>query len=164
MPVEVDAKEISVTVYAELDGLEVEEVWDRAGRSHRNGYLDPREAAYQMMEEVLGPFVLELEKHQQLGMNALANPVCMGLLLGLHAFEDESSSEFKDWAPDAAGEWAGEIVSIWKNGRPRRSDIEEMKSFINQEIAGWSDLSICVACLGSHGALWYISGIDRIPG
>jgi len=138
---DVDAEEIAAAVHAELDGLEVEEVWDRAGPSYRNGYVDPGEAAYQMMEEVLNPFFFELEKYQRLGMNAQANQVCMGLLMGLYAFEHESGTEFKDWAPDAASEWAGEVVSTWKNGRPRRSDIEEMKAFIDQEMAGWSGFS-----------------------
>lgn len=57
MPAEVDAEEIATTVYAELDRLEVEEVWDRTGRPYRYGYLDPGEAAYQMMEEALDPFI-----------------------------------------------------------------------------------------------------------
>jgi hypothetical protein len=58
---DVDAEEIAADVHSELDALQVEEVWDRAGPSYRNGYVDPGEAAYQMMEEVLNPFLLELE-------------------------------------------------------------------------------------------------------
>jgi hypothetical protein len=75
-------------------------------------------------------------------MNAQANQVCMGLLMGLYAFEHESTNEFRDWAPDAASEWAGEVVSTWKKERPHRSDTEEMKSFIDQELTGWSGFSI----------------------
>jgi len=75
---DVDPKEIAAAGHAELDALEVEEVWDRAGPFYRHGYVYPGEATYQMMEEVLSPFFFELEKYQQLGMNAQANKVCTG--------------------------------------------------------------------------------------
>ncbi len=139
---DVDAEEIAAAVCAELDVLEVEEVWDRAGPSHRHGYLDPTEAADQMMQEVLTPFLFELEKYQQLGMNLQANQVCMGLLLGLHAFEHESGNKFKEWAPDATSDWADEVVSTWKKGRPGRSDMQQIKAFIDQEMPDWSGFSI----------------------
>jgi hypothetical protein len=95
-----------------------------------------------MVQDVRKPFLFELEKYQQLGMSAQANQVCMGLLMGLYAFEYESSTEFKDWAPDEAGEWAGEVVSTWKRGQPCRSDIEEIKLFIDQEMPNWVGSSI----------------------
>ena len=47
---EVDIEEIASQVYFDLNGLEVEEVWDRSG-STRFGYVDPNEAAYEMFEE-----------------------------------------------------------------------------------------------------------------
>ena len=139
---DVDTEEIAAATHDELKALEVEEVWDRAGPSHRHGYVDPSEAADEMIQEVLNPFLFELEKYQRLGMNAQANQVCMGLLLGLYRFEHESGNEFKAWAIDAAGEWAGEVLSTWKKGQPSRSDIQEIKSFIDQEMAHWAGLLI----------------------
>ena len=44
----------------------------------------------------------------KLGMNTEANRMCMGLLLGLYRFKNESTAEFKDWAPGAPsnfGRW-----------------------------------------------------------
>ena len=76
----VDPEEVAAALYDELNGLEVEEVWDRAGRT-RYGYVE-----------------------------------------GLHRFERESTSEFKDWASGAPGAFAEAVVDAWKAGAPGRAD------------------------------------------
>ena len=106
---EVDPEDIALELYDELDSLEVEEIWDRAGES-RHGYVSPDEAADQMIDEIIDPYLEELKKYQALGMNTGANRLCMGLLLGLYRFEDKSTSRFKEWAPDAAGIFADVVV------------------------------------------------------
>jgi len=44
----VDPEEVAAVLYDGLDALEVEEVWDRAGRT-RHGYVEPGEAADEMI-------------------------------------------------------------------------------------------------------------------
>ena len=78
----VDPEEVAAVLYDGLNFLEVEEVWDRAGPS-RHGYVEPHEAAEEMIDEVVAPYLAELKKYQKLGMNTEANKMCMGLLLGL---------------------------------------------------------------------------------
>jgi hypothetical protein len=129
----VDSEEVAAALYDELNGLEVEEVWDWAGRT-RYGYVEPHEAAEQMIEEIIAPFLEELKKHQALGMNAEANRMCMGLLLGLHRFERESTSEFKDWASDAPDAFAEAVVDAWKAGAPSRADVEAVRKFVEDEL------------------------------
>ena len=133
---EVDPEEVAAVLYHELDALEVEEVWDRAGPT-RHGYVDPGEAADQMIEEVIDPYLEELKKYQELDMNTEANRMCMGLLLGLHRFKHESTSEFKDWAPDAPNSFAWTVVDAWKAGAPSRADVKAVKTFIEEELFGW---------------------------
>ncbi len=48
----VDPEEVGDILYSELEALEVEEAWDRAGRT-LYGYVEPGEAAEEMIEEVL---------------------------------------------------------------------------------------------------------------
>ena len=132
----VDLEEVAAVLYDELDTLEVEEVWDRAGRT-RHGYVEPGEAADQMIEEVLEPFLEELTKYQKIGMNTEANRMCMGLLLGLYRFKHESTSEFKDWAPDAPGIFAETVVDAWKAGSPSRADVKAVKACVEDEVGGW---------------------------
>jgi len=132
----VDPEEVAAVLYNELDALEVEEVWDRAGPT-RHGYVDPGEAADGMIEEVIEPFLEELEKYQALGMNSEANGMCMGLLLGLHRFKRESTSEFKDWAGDAPSIFADAVLDAWKAGAPSRADVAAVRAFIEDELFGW---------------------------
>jgi hypothetical protein len=133
---EVDPEEVATVLYDELNFREVEEVWDRAGPK-RYGYVEPGEAADQMIEEVLEPFLEELGKYQKLGMNTETNRMCMGLLLGLYRFDHESTSEFKDWAPDAPSNFAWAVVDAWKAGAPSRADVKALKAFIEGELGGW---------------------------
>jgi len=132
----VDLEEVAAVLYDELNTLEVEEVWDRAGPT-RHGYVDPGEAADEMIEEVMEPFLEELKKYQALGMSTEANRMCMGLLLGLYRFEHESTSEFKDWAGDAPSIFADAVVDTWKAGSPSRPDVKAVKAFIEDELCGW---------------------------
>jgi len=132
----VDAEEVAAALYDELDALAVEEVWDRSGKT-RHGYVDTGEAAYQMIEEVIEPYLEQLKKHQTLGISTEANKLCMGLLLGLYQFDRESQSEFKNWATDAPGGFASSVVDAWKAGKPSRKDVTALKQFIADELGTW---------------------------
>ena len=68
---DVDSEEIASQVYFDLDRIEVEELWNRSGRT-RNGYVEPIEMAFQMFEEALEPFLDEMKKYQNLSMFAEA--------------------------------------------------------------------------------------------
>jgi hypothetical protein len=133
---QVDPEDVAVVLHDELDALEVEEVWDRAGAT-RYGYVEPSEAADEMMGEVLEPFLKELHKYGKLDLPVEARRLCMGLLAGLYLFEKESTTEFKDWAPDAPIIFAETVVDAWKAGRPGRADIAALKAFIEDELGGW---------------------------
>ena len=132
----VDPEEVADALYAELDALEVEEVWEQTGRN-RHGYVEPTEAAYQMVEEVLEPFLDELRKYQKLGMPVEATQLCTGLLMGLCRFERESTSEFKNWAADAPISFAAEVVAAWRVGGPSHTAVVALKEFVEEELGGW---------------------------
>jgi hypothetical protein len=70
-------------------------------------------------------------------MNIEANRMCMGLLLGLERFEHESTTEFKDWAPDAPLAFAETVLDAWKAGSPSRADVKAVNTFIEDELGGW---------------------------
>ena len=92
---EVDLEAIAAELYDALEALKVEEVWDRAGKT-RDGYVETGEAADQMIEEVLEPFLDEMKKYQTMGLTLEARHMCMGMLLGLYDFEHACTSEFKE--------------------------------------------------------------------
>ncbi len=120
---DVDIEDIASQVYLGLDSIEVEELWDRSGRT-RNGYVEPAEMAFQMFEEALEPFLDEMQKYQNLSMFAEAKGYCIGILKGICKFENDSLSEYKDWAVDAPADFFEQILDDWKKGQKGVTDVE----------------------------------------
>jgi hypothetical protein len=133
---QVDPEEIAAVVYDALNFLEVEELWDRAG-STRHGYVEPGEAADQMIDEVLEPFLIDMKKYQQLGLSVHARQLCIGLLAGLRRFDDESTSQFKEWASDAPAVFTEAVIDAWKEGKPSRADRKTVRAFMEEELGIW---------------------------
>ena len=131
-----DIEEIAEALRAELEDLEVEEVWDGAGRT-RHGYVDTSEVADQMMQRVLDPYLENLERYQRLHMTREATYLCMGVMQGLYEFEHESASQFKDWATDLPVAYAEIALEKWREGKPPSSAIHAMQNFIEENLLHW---------------------------
>ena len=80
---EVDVDGICEDVFYALDGIDVHELWDRAG-STTDGYTSPEDMAVEMLEEALAPFVKEMDRLVRLKMNQEAKLYCMGILKGIY--------------------------------------------------------------------------------
>ena len=63
----VDVDEIAATVQGELELLQVEDVWARAG-ANREGFVEPGDVAWEMFEEAMSPFQDDVEKYKKLSM------------------------------------------------------------------------------------------------
>ena len=96
---DVDVDEICEDVFYALDGIDVHELWDRAGPK-TDGYTSPEDMAVEMFEEALEPFLKELYRLFDLKMHQEAKLYCMGILKGIYQYEEDSGSEFKNWATD----------------------------------------------------------------
>jgi hypothetical protein len=132
-----DVEEIAEEVRAELEGLQAEEVWDRAGQT-RHGYVEDGEVADEMIQRVVNPHLEDLARYQGLGMSQEAMYLCMGLLQGLYEFEHQSESEFKDWATDLSIGYAEIALEKWREGKPKPSAIKEMQNFIQENLQHWN--------------------------
>jgi hypothetical protein len=130
--VNVDADEIMEEVFCELDRLGIEDLNGRSGRT-RYGYVEPYDAAWEIFEETMTPFVDEMTKNQQRGLSSAAKTYCVGIVKGLWKYEKESISDFKDWVTDAPGEYIDTIVKEWKKGKPDDADIAEVMSAAKSE-------------------------------
>lgn len=110
---EIEIEDVADRVFDELNALSLEELWDRSGRSHR-GYAEPAEVSWEMVQDVIDPFLSEMERYSDLGMNDQAFRCCVGVLEGLYTFEHESTSDFKKWAWDDPREAFGWVLNDWK--------------------------------------------------
>ena len=124
---DVNADEIMDEVYYALDSLHVDDLSSRSGRT-RHGYVEPCDAAWEMFEEAITPFINEMKKNQQRSLPALAKTYCIGIIKGLLMYEQESCSDLKDWVTDAPGEHVDTVVEEWKKGNPGNEDIAEVMS------------------------------------
>jgi hypothetical protein len=132
----IDVEAVCDDVFGALDGIDVHELWDRAG-SKTDGYTSPENMAVAMIEKSLEPFLQELYRLFDLKMHKEANLCCMGILKGIYQYEEDSGSEFKDWATDIPGESFGYIIKEWKKRCNNNKDKKEMKDFLSKECHNW---------------------------
>ena len=137
---DVEVDEICDAVFDALDGIDVHELWDRAGPK-TDGYTSPEDMSVEMIEEALEPFVQEMQRLLDLKMHQEAKLYCMGILKGIYQYEEDSGSEFKDWATDVPGESFGHILREWGQ-TGNKKDKKEMKNFIKKECPEWSEWAI----------------------
>jgi hypothetical protein len=133
----VDVEDICEDVCSALNGIDVEELWDRSGPS-RYGYSGPEDMAAEMVEEELEPFYKEVFKYVEMGMAHEAKLYCMGVLKGIHRYEQDSRSEFKDWAIDIPGECFRYLLSKWEKKAADANDLKEMSEFVETECHKWA--------------------------
>ena len=106
----------------------MEGLWDRS-ESNRDGYTDPGDAAFEMIEEIIEPHLKKMERLRSIGMFDEEMRYCMGVLSGLYMFEAESTTEFNEWAMDIPGELMNEILTKWKSSCRSPELLSEMEKF-----------------------------------
>lgn len=84
----------------------------RAG-SHSWGYVEPTEAAWELLEEAVEPFVSDMKRYLGMGLEDQARQFCQGILLGLYRVRDGRDNDILGWAPDFPEEAAGNALEVW---------------------------------------------------
>jgi len=129
---DVDVDDIMNDVFCSLEGLDVDDLSGRSGRT-RHGYTDPSDASWQMFEEELEPFINEMKKSQERGFPGVAKIYCIGIVKGLLLYDKKSCSDFYDWVQDAPGEYIDTVIDEWKKGKPADEDIAEVMNIARGE-------------------------------
>ncbi len=128
---EINYKEVASEVFSVLNDIEVEDVWNRSGKT-REGYIDPGEMAYIIFEERLEMFCSEIEKYQALSMWEEASQYCKGVLEGIYRFESMSNSEFLDWGVDVPLEYAWELTENFGREHPIPEHVNKIKTIFKK--------------------------------
>jgi hypothetical protein len=129
---DVSPDDISQDIFRALDALGIEELNSRSGRT-RHGYTEPTDAAWDMFNETVEPFLDEMNKYLKRGMPDVAKSYCAGIIKGLREYESGACSELSDWLPDAPGESIESVFDEWKKSQPSEEDVAEMQRIINGE-------------------------------
>jgi hypothetical protein len=85
-----------------LRSLPLEALNDRAGRQPGRGYVHECDAAGEIVEETLAPYLEDVARRLKLGMTTSAHQVAAGVLAGLYACAD-------DHDPDGLLGYAGDM-------------------------------------------------------
>jgi len=135
-------------VFCVLDSIDVQDCWDRSGRS-RHGYTEPSEAAVELVEEELQPFYDQAKRYRELGMPQQEATYCMGVILGIYRYEHESKSEFREWCVDVPIECAGYLLDTWRERHQDKASAKAMDEFIRQRCPKWAKYLIRKRDVGS---------------
>ena len=100
----------------------------RAGR-HSWGYVEPTEAAWELLEEAVAEFVDDMMRYLDLGLEKQAQELCQGILLGLYRVRHGGGNDVLGWAPDFPREKAGCVVEKWNGHLP--------PAFVSEHIPEW---------------------------
>ena len=122
---EVEPDEIMDEVFCTLNALDMDDLSGRSGRT-RYGYIEPCDAAFEIFEEALQPFIDEMKKNYKRAMPAVAKAYCIGIVKGLWKYENEATSDFSGWVEDAPDICVDHVVAEWKKGNPNSEDIAEV--------------------------------------
>jgi hypothetical protein len=112
---QVDYEDVAAEIEEEIRALDYEDLNARAG-SHEWGYVDPSEAAWEILEETVEPFREDMKRHLELGLEAEALEICKGLVLGCYRLSEPAGGDVLGWAPDFPGEAAGNALEVWYTG------------------------------------------------
>jgi hypothetical protein len=112
---QVDYEDVAAQIEDEIRALDYEALNARAG-SHEWGYVEPSEAAEEILEETVEPFLEDMKRHLELGLEAEALEICKGLVLGCYRLSERKGGDVLGWAPDFPGEAAGGALEVWYTG------------------------------------------------
>jgi hypothetical protein len=149
---EVSFESIACEVEDSIRRMDLDDLNGRAGR-HSWGYTEPSEAAWQLLEEAVEPFLEDMRRHLGLGLDEEAFEICKGIVLGLYQCRDANGDEVLGWAEDFPAEAAGDAVSDWIGGgkqrasgnRPGTNRLRLLREFVDKHVPEWRWISKQVA-------------------
>jgi hypothetical protein len=113
------AEDVATDVFHRVTGIDLDALNGRAG-THSWGYVEPGQAAMDLLVEAVEDFVEDMKRKAELGLESAAEVACAGIVQGLYRAEKTRSDGALGWAPDFPGEEAGFVVEeLIRSSRPK---------------------------------------------
>ena len=106
-----DRGAIAEEVESALRSLDIDQLNGRAGYRRGVGYVEPGEAADELLDEALLPFLDDMTRRGTLGMTTAAAECAVGILDGLYRCRDGGSESLLEYTPDYGIERASDVVA-----------------------------------------------------
>jgi hypothetical protein len=129
----VDPEEVADDLEFEFSGIHQEEIWDRSGSDSYGGYTAPDEAAGQLCEEALAPFLKDLSRLLSMGQADPALAQVKGMILGLHNLKGQLPPDAEDYPSDSG---LYEVLETWVEGRPVVAD-KPLLAWVAEVLPDW---------------------------
>lgn len=137
---DVDAEAVAEDVEETVLGLDLDDLEARAGRRSW-GYVEPTEAAWELLGEAVDPFVDEMKRHIELGFEAAATATCAGIVLGLYRCRGENSDQLLGWAEDFPAETAEHAVAtLARESSAKHRRAWRLPETIVVRVPEWADM------------------------
>lgn len=128
---------VGENVEDELRSLPLEALNDRAGHHPGRGYIHECDAASEVVQEALEPYLDDIARRLALGMTAPAHQVAAGVLAGLHACDGEHGGDgLLGYAGDMDNYAHAVFILLDKHRAPLPDDLLE------SACPSWSSLHI----------------------
>ncbi len=136
MIVHVVANDIADSVEEAILRLDIDALGTRAG-AHGDKYTESSQAAWELLEEALAPFVDNLRRQIAFGAEAAAIETCRGIVVGLYRVRGKNSDAVLGWAEDFPLEAASQTLSILR-AAGRASRRWSLPKEVEQEVPAWA--------------------------
>ncbi len=130
---EVSLDDIAGEVEGALLQFDYDDLNSRAG-AHSWGYVEPTEAAWEMLDEAVAPFIADMKRHLELGLEEEARQCCQGILLGLYRVRAGAGNDVMGWAADFPAETAEQVLKEWKAAGARSAVSGD---FVAEHVPEW---------------------------
>jgi hypothetical protein len=125
---DVSVEDVADEIKNSVRALDLDDLNSRAG-SHAHGYVEPSEAAWELVEEVVMPFLDDIKRRAETGKPDAAMAICAGIVLGLYRLRNNERDPFLGWAVDSPDEMAGEAVvtlcKVLRKAKTSRGDLKD---------------------------------------
>jgi len=145
--------------------LDLDDLNTRAGRK-RWGSVEPAEAAWERPEEAVAPYLDEMRRRIELGLQAAAVAACQGIVSGLYRCQGQTTDKVLGWAEDFPAETAAAAIATL--ARASSSETPARMAAIpvsfGKRVPEWADLIECGrAKVGTSPPRWVTHCICPAP-
>jgi hypothetical protein len=138
----VSVEEVAEDVFDRVTGVGLDELNSRAG-SHSWGYVEPSEAANELLEESIEDLVQDMKRQAELGFAPAGEAICVGIVCGLYRARKTDSDGALGWDPDFPAERAGyTVVELIRAYPPatRQAALGRVAAVLVREAPEWEDM------------------------
>jgi hypothetical protein len=135
-------EEIADETFQVISDIGLDELNGRAG-SHSWGYVEPSEAACELLEESLEDLIENMKRQSDLGLANDAEAICEGIVVGLYRARNVNSDGALGWAPDFPVEQAGQVIQEYLRPAASTSKSIASQSFLEHlatRVPEWSEM------------------------